>query len=151
VEACDSTTEAYAWGRNRRPATVAAQVAPWHHLRRATSSTRCWPVGEAQRERQRAAEQAGGGRIGSAAARVPGSRASARGQQDQIEPERVVDHDEADQKPHLAGAGEDRAGRGSPGSAGSDSGRCRGRAERREGVRALPAVGLTLGRTEPRG
>jgi hypothetical protein len=85
--------------RWRRPATVAAQVAPQHHLRRATSSTRCWPVGEAQRERWRAAEQAGGGRIGSAAARVPGSRASARGQQDQIEPERVVDHDEEVQSP----------------------------------------------------
>jgi hypothetical protein len=34
---------------------VAAQVAPRHHLRRATSSTRCWPVGEAQRGRRRAA------------------------------------------------------------------------------------------------
>jgi hypothetical protein len=71
-------------------------------------------------------KQAGGGQIGLAAARVLGLRASMRGQQDQIEPERVVDHNEADQKPHLAGAGEDRAGRGSLGSVGGDIGRCRG-------------------------
>jgi hypothetical protein len=78
---------------------VAAQVAPRHHLRRATSSTRCWPGGEAQGESRRAAEQTGGGRIGSAAARVPRSRTSARGQQDQIEPERVVARDEEVQGP----------------------------------------------------
>jgi hypothetical protein len=56
-------------------------------------------AGRKQRERRRAAEQTGGGRIGSAAARVSRSRTSARSQQDQIEPESVVARDEEVQGP----------------------------------------------------